>query len=123
MFASVRGVASQVQQGGGSSSCIVARTAVRRCPHGPIAAAARLASGQRSVSMMPGVSTFDGDFTQPSVIPESANARVLELMKTGRLFRYSAKDADDSDAALAEKAVADYIGQKYCIGEFCQVSP
>ena len=82
-----------------------------------------MASGQRSVSMMPGVSTFDGDFTQPSVIPESANARVLELMKTGRLFRYSAKDADDSDAALAEKAVADYIGQKYCIGEFCQVSP
>lgn len=56
-------------------------------------------------------------FTQPSIVPESAFPRILELMATGRLFRYCGKGgAEGSDASVAEQMVADYIGADYCIG-------
>jgi dTDP-4-amino-4,6-dideoxygalactose transaminase len=80
-------------------------SAVRVCRH-----------SRASLSTLPGIETFVGDFSQPSIVPETANERVLELMASGRLFRYCSKNAEDSDASLAEKAVAEYIGQKYCIG-------
>eukprot|EP00933_Yihiella_yeosuensis_P040381 TRINITY_DN34682_c0_g1_i1.p1 TRINITY_DN34682_c0_g1~~TRINITY_DN34682_c0_g1_i1.p1 ORF type:complete len:755 (+),score=138.76 TRINITY_DN34682_c0_g1_i1:128-2392(+) len=55
------------------------------------------------------------DFDQPAVVPSSANNRVIELMQSGRIFRYTLS-AEESDAAQAEKMVADWIGSKYCIG-------
>jgi len=36
-------------------------------------------------------------------------------MRTGRIFRYTL-GRDESDASRAEQLVADWIGQKYCIG-------
>eukprot|EP01051_Picozoa_sp_SAG22_P013526 SAG22_NODE_1527_length_4219_cov_8.734466_1_plen_74_part_00 len=41
----------------------------------------------RAATMLPNVPTFGGDFTQPSVVPESANERVLELMRTEFFLR------------------------------------
>ena len=56
-------------------------------------------------------------FSQPSIVPEKAFPRIMELMSTGRLFRYCGKGgAEGSDASVAEQMVADWIGTKYCIG-------
>lgn len=55
------------------------------------------------------------DFDQPAVVPETADKRVLDLMHSGRIFRYTTS-AEESDAAQAEKMVAEWIGSKYCIG-------
>jgi dTDP-4-amino-4,6-dideoxygalactose transaminase len=54
-------------------------------------------------------------FDQPSIVPASANERVLELMASGRIFRYTLPK-EESDASKAEQMVADWIGHKYCVG-------
>lgn len=36
-------------------------------------------------------------------------------MKTGRLYRYNVKSAEESVVSLCEKEIADYTGHKYCV--------
>lgn len=55
------------------------------------------------------------EFGLPNLIPESGQARVVEILRTGTMFRYSTTP-DLSDAAQAELAVAKSMGFKYCIG-------
>merc|ERR1712127_582705 len=38
-----------------------------------------------------------------------------ELMKTGRLYRYNVKSAEESMVSQCEQAVIDYTGHKYCV--------
>jgi dTDP-4-amino-4,6-dideoxygalactose transaminase len=52
----------------------------------------------------------------PDPIPEAGQREALELMKSGRLYRYSVKSAEDSVVSRCEKEIADYMGHKYCIG-------
>lgn len=58
---------------------------------------------------------FTKDFTKPMSIPQEGIDNVVEVLKTGRLFRYSQKSAETSQVALAEKEFAEMVGQKYAI--------
>lgn len=40
----------------------------------------------------------------------------LELMKTGRLYRYNASPGEESTVSMCEKDICDYTGFKYCVG-------
>jgi dTDP-4-amino-4,6-dideoxygalactose transaminase len=40
----------------------------------------------------------------------------LELMKTGRLYRYNVDKGEESIVSLCEKDICDYTGFKYCVG-------
>lgn len=55
------------------------------------------------------------DLTQPEPIPAEGRARALELMETGRLFRYGELGADQLDASLFEDEFAAFMGRKYCV--------
>ncbi len=55
------------------------------------------------------------DLTQPEPIPEAGIARAVELMRSGRLFRYGEMGADQNDVALLEQEFAAFIGRRYCV--------
>lgn len=60
---------------------------------------------------------FDLDLTQPDPIPDAGIARAIELMHSGRLFRYgeTAPGGTPGDAALLEQRFAQMLGRKYAI--------
>ena len=45
---------------------------------------------------------FKKDFTKPMAIPEDGIAAAVQVMQSGRLFRYCAKSADESQVSQAE---------------------
>jgi len=55
------------------------------------------------------------DIKTPDPIPVEGQEAALELMKTGRLYRYNVKSAEESMVSQCEQAVIDYTGHKYCV--------
>jgi dTDP-4-amino-4,6-dideoxygalactose transaminase len=55
------------------------------------------------------------DLTEPEPIPEAGIARAVELMRSGRLFRYGELGADQLDVSLLEQEFAAFLGRKYCV--------
>jgi dTDP-4-amino-4,6-dideoxygalactose transaminase len=55
------------------------------------------------------------DLTEPLPIPEAGIARALELMRSGRLFRYGEMGADQLDVSLLEREFAEMIGRRFCV--------
>lgn len=55
------------------------------------------------------------DLTEPEPIPEEGIARAVELMRSGRLFRYGEAGADQLDVALLEQEFAAFVGRRYCV--------
>lgn len=55
------------------------------------------------------------DLTEPEPIPEAGIARALELMRSGRLFRYGELRAEQNDVALLEQEFAAFVGRRFCI--------
>lgn len=60
---------------------------------------------------------FDFDLTLPEPIPQEGIDRAVELMHSGRLFRYGESGAGDTDdAALLETRMAQLLGRRYAVG-------
>jgi len=59
---------------------------------------------------------FQKDFSRPMAIPEEGIAAAVEVMRSGRLFRYCATSAETSQVAQAEKEFAEMVNQKYALG-------
>jgi dTDP-4-amino-4,6-dideoxygalactose transaminase len=55
------------------------------------------------------------DLTEPEPIPEAGIARAVELMRSGRLFRYGELGADQLDVSLLEQEFAAFVGRKFCV--------
>lgn len=55
------------------------------------------------------------DIKTPDPIPEAGQLASLELMKSGRLYRYNVKNAEESVVSQCEKEIAEYTGHKYCV--------
>ncbi|MGI9365585.1 MAG: DegT/DnrJ/EryC1/StrS family aminotransferase [Rhizobiaceae bacterium] len=58
---------------------------------------------------------FDKPFTQQEPIGETAIARVVEILRSGRLHRYNTTDGEVAEATLLERDYANYQGAKYCL--------
>lgn len=74
---------------------------------------------ESSTSVHPGATPgrFEFDLTEPDPIPESGIVRANELMRSGRLFRYTEFDAGRvNDAALLESRFAEMVGRRYAVG-------
>ena len=56
------------------------------------------------------------DIKTPDPIPEEGQQAALELMKTGRLYRYNIGKGEESVVSLCEEEIAEYTGFKYCVG-------
>lgn len=55
------------------------------------------------------------DIKTPDPVPVEGQEAALELMRTGRMYRYNVKDAAESVVSQCEKEIADYTGHKYCV--------
>jgi dTDP-4-amino-4,6-dideoxygalactose transaminase len=55
------------------------------------------------------------DLTQPEPIPEDGITRAVELMRSGRLFRYGELGADQLDVSRLEEEFAALLGRRYCV--------
>lgn len=55
------------------------------------------------------------DIKTPDPIPVEGQEAAMELMRTGRLYRYNVKSAGESAVSQCEQALADYTGHKYCV--------
>lgn len=55
------------------------------------------------------------DLTEPEPIPAAGIARAVELMQSGRLFRYGEMGADQLDVSLLEQEFAAFVGRKFCV--------
>jgi dTDP-4-amino-4,6-dideoxygalactose transaminase len=60
--------------------------------------------------------TFNKEFTRQEPIPEAGIQRALELMRSGRLFRYNTVPGEESEVSLLERECAEYVGARYCLG-------
>ncbi|KAL7567806.1 hypothetical protein ACA910_000557 [Epithemia clementina (nom. ined.)] len=56
------------------------------------------------------------DIKLPDPIPEEGQLAALEIMQTGRLYRYNVAKAEDSAVSKCEMEIAAYTGHKYCVG-------
>jgi dTDP-4-amino-4,6-dideoxygalactose transaminase len=63
----------------------------------------------------PAPARLSRDLTQPEAVPEAGIARAVELMRSGRLFRYGETGADQLDVSLLEEEFAAFVGRRYCV--------
>lgn len=56
---------------------------------------------------------LDIDLSDPGPIPEDAIESAVEVMRSGRLFRYGEYGSDGNHAALLEEEFAAYLGSRY----------
>jgi len=56
------------------------------------------------------------DIKTPDPVPEEGQQAALELMQTGRLYRYNVAPGEESVVSMCEKEICEYTGFKYCIG-------
>ncbi|MGI9382421.1 MAG: DegT/DnrJ/EryC1/StrS family aminotransferase [Methyloligellaceae bacterium] len=59
---------------------------------------------------------LDIDLSDPGALPETAIEAAVDLMRSGRLFRYGEYGGDGDHAALLEEEFAHAVGSRYCIG-------
>uniref|UniRef100_A0A7S2KCD5 Aminotransferase class I/classII domain-containing protein n=1 Tax=Leptocylindrus danicus TaxID=163516 RepID=A0A7S2KCD5_9STRA len=55
------------------------------------------------------------DIKTPDGVPEEGIKEAMELMASGRMYRYNVPSADQSTVSLCEQEVVDYTGHKYCV--------
>jgi len=55
------------------------------------------------------------DIKTPDPIPVEGQEAALDIMKSGRLYRYNVNKAEEAAVCQCEKAIADYTGHKYCV--------
>ena len=51
----------------------------------------------------------------PDPVPQTGIDQAVELMKSGNLFRYHAKNAQSLVVSICELEIAQYTGHKYCV--------
>lgn len=82
--------------------------------HGaPVAALAVEEASRVSVVKLP---MLKKNIKTPDPIPEAGQQKVIELMKSGRLYRYNADSAETCEVSQCEKDFAAYTGHKYAVG-------
>ena len=55
------------------------------------------------------------DIKTPDPVPEEGQKEALELMQSGRLYRYNISPGEESVVSMCEKEICDYTGFKYCV--------
>jgi dTDP-4-amino-4,6-dideoxygalactose transaminase len=62
------------------------------------------------------VPTLQKNIKTPDPIPQAGQHKAMELMRSGRLYRYNADSAETCEVSQCEKDFAAYTGHKYAVG-------
>ena len=88
-------------------SCLVATDALLTNP---------VTTGEKTISPMGKDRAYvTRDIKTPDPIPEEGQDVALDIMKSGRLYRYNVAKAEEAEVCKTEKALCDYTGHKYCV--------
>jgi dTDP-4-amino-4,6-dideoxygalactose transaminase len=74
-----------------------------------------MATGTNALLTNPIRTTISRDIKTPDPVPQSGIDEAVELMSTGRMYRYNVKDAASSTVSKCEVEIAAYTGHKYCV--------
>lgn len=74
-----------------------------------------MSTGAKSVNSLKDRAYVTRDIKTPDPVPEAGQEEALELMKSGRMYRYNIGKGEESVVSLCEKEIADYTGFKYCV--------
>lgn len=55
------------------------------------------------------------DIKKTCGVPKEGIERAVEIMESGKMYRYNAKSADESEVAALEMEFIQYTGHKYCV--------
>ncbi|KAL7540475.1 hypothetical protein ACHAXR_010483 [Thalassiosira sp. AJA248-18] len=80
-----------------------------------LAFAATAAPTSEALLTNPIRTTISRDIKTPDPVPQSGIDEAVELMSTGRMYRYNVKDAASSTVSKCEVEIANYTGHKYCV--------
>ena len=80
-----------------------------------LASIVAMAAGTNALLTNPIRTTISRDIKTPDPVPQSGIDEAVELMSTGRMYRYNVKDAASSTVSKCEVEIAAYTGHKYCI--------
>jgi len=80
-----------------------------------LASIVAMATGTNALLTNPIRTTISRDIKTPDPVPQSGIDEAVELMSTGRMYRYNVKDAASSTVSKCEVEIAAYTGHKYCV--------
>jgi len=80
-----------------------------------LASIVAMAAGTNALLTNPIRTTISRDIKTPDPVPQSGIDEAVELMSTGRMYRYNVKDAASSTVSKCEVEIAAYTGHKYCV--------
>jgi len=72
-------------------------------------------TGAKSINKVTDRAYVTRDIKTPDPVPEEGQLEALELMKSGKMYRYNVKSAEESVVSNCEVEIAAYTGHKYCI--------
>jgi len=52
---------------------------------------------------------------QPDPVPQGGIDEAVELMQSGKMYRYNVPDAESSTVSICEKEISEYTGHKYVV--------
>ena len=55
------------------------------------------------------------DIKTPDPVPIEGQREALEIMKSGKMYRYNIAKGEDSIVSKCEVEIANYTGHKYCV--------
>lgn len=73
------------------------------------------ASGFSAVPKTGTRTVINRDIKTPDPVPFEGQQEALELMQSGRMYRYNCKKAEEAVVSKCEIEIAEYTGHKYCI--------
>lgn len=56
------------------------------------------------------------DIKTPDPVPVAGQEEAVELMKSGRMYRYNIVPGEESVVSMCEQEISAYTGHKYCVG-------
>jgi len=73
------------------------------------------AAGAKAVNKVEDRAYVTRDIKTPDPVPEEGQMEALELMKSGRMYRYNVASAEESVVSKCEQEITAYTGHKYCV--------
>jgi dTDP-4-amino-4,6-dideoxygalactose transaminase len=80
-----------------------------------LAFAAFMATTANALLVNPIRTTISRDIKTPDPVPQAGIDEAVELMSTGRMYRYNVPNAESSVVSKCEVEIAEYTGHKYCV--------
>lgn len=93
----------------------MAATSFTKLALAAVALLAATGAGADALVTSPVRTVITRDIKTPDPVPQSGIDEAVELMRTGRMYRYNVPSAAESTVSRCEVEIAEYTGHKYCV--------